>query len=671
MLKRFWLLLLLLAAFSPAAADVTTGSLTRSNLPAAIGGNPDCKDARVFCVGKQASAEYSVIGGRDCTSATAPNAAGSALYAALPLATDPNNPVIVRVSRGLYQECLAIDPNAGSSNVAVTDGLVLELEPDVIIRPAVTTAASVEGGVIAVGAVSAATAQNVVKNLRIIAYGATVQNDAFSSPEAALQIERETCTSTSSVLSWLVEGGRWIGAHDSIQWCLDNTSSNSATQIPRGIVRNLTSIGGADNLVHKGNAWVTIQNVIAHTMTNYCETTDTTITDARSGTVASGTSTTVFTIDASESAVNHAFAGRKVTLSGGTCAAGYTGWIKDSNTSRALTVFPAAGFTPDNTCSYAIAAVPNATEAPCRDIDWTVIRAQAAIEFGYWKTTCIHRGSQAPTTQAADLDRLEVQGLTCTIDVNDFGAEVDSSTCTNTGTTQQFIACWLDYAQRRYQNASATDLDCTINLNVDLPDLNCTNPVGCVVAAEAAIAEGTLSVNGMRCTVNNAGDDDENMAAIVERAGNVHTMRVDGASLDINNTVGSYVGTSTTIIQTGTGTIQVGNITSPDTISVTADAADISLLPGASMANSGTLDFGSITSDCVEVVNGGGAATITVLGAAAGDSCSVGVPTAAAVLKSSWTCRVTAANTVTVKHCCNNGTCDPASGTYTATVRRQ
>lgn len=87
-------------------------------------------------------------------------------------------------------------------------------------------------------------------------------------------------------------------------------------------------------------------------------------------------------------------------------------------------------------------------------------------------------------------------------------------------------------------------------------------------------------------------------------------------------------------------------------------------------ANSGTatIDFGSITADCKEVDNAAAASTITVTGAATGESCILGVPTAAAnAATSSFTCRVSGTNTVTVRHCCI-GTCDPGSGSFKAVV---
>ena len=79
-----------------------------------------------------------------------------------------------------------------------------------------------------------------------------------------------------------------------------------------------------------------------------------------------------------------------------------------------------------------------------------------------------------------------------------------------------------------------------------------------------------------------------------------------------------------------------------------------------SFAASTTIDFASATDAC-DV-----SSDITVTGAAANDVCVVGAPTTAD--EDSWfSCFVSAANTVKVKHCAH-GTVNPASATYTVRV---
>lgn len=88
------------------------------------------------------------------------------------------------------------------------------------------------------------------------------------------------------------------------------------------------------------------------------------------------------------------------------------------------------------------------------------------------------------------------------------------------------------------------------------------------------------------------------------------------------------------------------------------------------LSGSATIDFGAIaTTVCADVDNAAAAATITVTGAAAGDTVYLGVPTAAAVAGSQFSAWVSGANTVTVRHCCIPAAgCNPGSGSFRADV---
>jgi hypothetical protein len=81
------------------------------------------------------------------------------------------------------------------------------------------------------------------------------------------------------------------------------------------------------------------------------------------------------------------------------------------------------------------------------------------------------------------------------------------------------------------------------------------------------------------------------------------------------------------------------------------------------LSNSATLDFANVAAgpECSADL------TITVTNAAAGDRCDLGVPSGVPA-KSMFMCFVSASNTVTVRHCCLTGACDPASATYRAGV---
>ncbi len=80
--------------------------------------------------------------------------------------------------------------------------------------------------------------------------------------------------------------------------------------------------------------------------------------------------------------------------------------------------------------------------------------------------------------------------------------------------------------------------------------------------------------------------------------------------------------------------------------------------------NSATLDFASAAANTCSAD-----LTVTVTGAVANDPCVVSPPNASVNAGSSFTCWVSAADTVTVRHCNTSaGANDPASGTYKVMV---
>lgn len=84
------------------------------------------------------------------------------------------------------------------------------------------------------------------------------------------------------------------------------------------------------------------------------------------------------------------------------------------------------------------------------------------------------------------------------------------------------------------------------------------------------------------------------------------------------------------------------------------------------LAGSIAFDFASVTITCEDSTG------ITVTGAAVNDPCFVGPPTtisgAGTGLHSSFTCYVSAADTVKVRHCAAGTADNPASATYTVRV---
>jgi hypothetical protein len=89
---------------------------------------------------------------------------------------------------------------------------------------------------------------------------------------------------------------------------------------------------------------------------------------------------------------------------------------------------------------------------------------------------------------------------------------------------------------------------------------------------------------------------------------------------------------------------------------------------GAQISNfltgSATLDFASAAATVCSAD-----LTITVTGATAGSTCMVGAPNGSVNAGSQFTCWVSAANTVSVRHCnISAAPNDPASGTFKVTV---
>lgn len=80
-----------------------------------------------------------------------------------------------------------------------------------------------------------------------------------------------------------------------------------------------------------------------------------------------------------------------------------------------------------------------------------------------------------------------------------------------------------------------------------------------------------------------------------------------------------------------------------------------------SLAGSAVIDFGSVSITCTD------SSAITITGAQTGDPCFVGAPTTAAA-NSTFTCFVSAADAVKVRHCPAGTAIDPASATYRVRV---
>lgn len=81
-----------------------------------------------------------------------------------------------------------------------------------------------------------------------------------------------------------------------------------------------------------------------------------------------------------------------------------------------------------------------------------------------------------------------------------------------------------------------------------------------------------------------------------------------------------------------------------------------------SYAGSTTFNFASVTTTCEDSTG------FTVTGAATGDVCIVGVPSTGGSSNGTYSCYVSAADTVKVRHCAAGTADDPASATFTVRV---
>ena len=651
-------LIVLLLSVSGAWAQVVTNHITRVG----IGGIPECKDSRVFCVGKQTGAEYSVIGGATCSSATSDNAAGSALKAAKDSGLCAiTTPCVVRVGPGLYQECFVIDE---MTDVAVVGAGIYAT----IVRPAVTTATDIDGGVCRIG--MDVDADNSARSTaRIELSDLTCWNDATSSPEAGVQVGEEGGNGSGNAATWTdvsLHNYRSIGVHDSTQWY--GSSLTTDTDLPVIWVRDAFLIGGADTLVAKGFTQSYVQNVTAISWSNYCESTDTAELAAQTGTVTDSTSTTTIVISDPGSLTNNFYAGRRLRLNdragGGTCPADCTSVDND----RQVTLWDVATATatvnkawnltcdPDAECDYTIAAVGMADASPCTDIDWTVIKASdSLIAHGHWKATAYHHGVGTTPAASPSGDLQSITGSSFLVYLNDFGPV--GASCASAVQTE-IAGMLMSYAGNdRTRESLLLNNTVDVRVNADSFSSACSPDIVGVGNVGAGIVDGVTTFSGT-IRVDNTADDDAEIACIASTSSGTASLSVPIAVCDINNT-GGGTSSAVSIIQANSDTLTVGSIVSPDAITT---SGTITHLPGMLAAITGTVaeDLADPAGACVE------GSAITVTGAVLGDSCVAGF-SAALPVGVSGSCRVTADDEAKMILC---GTGDPASMTYTARVTK-
>ena len=621
--------------------------------------------AQVVTVAKSGG-QFTTICGATCGTATAVCAAGSALASFSD--SSITKPYIVKIGPGIYDECVAID---NRTDIALIGSGVYAT----IIRPSVTSASDVLGGVIRIANATGTTASTA----RIEIADLTVWDDAYTTPSNPAIFVGARDPNTASDAAWMdvdIHDVRAIGNSEAVRFFGSRLTTD--TNSPRGSVRNSQLIAGAMGINLAGAIKFTGQDLDILARTNWCETATTTFLSSQTGVVVSG-GVSFFAIDAADDfGANDGYVGRKVVLTdtdgGGAGVCGATNaldgdqyWIIDYTTADdTITVTPDTDEAVTTGCTYTIAAVANFSNAPCTDKDWTVIRAGDPNGIYTGPAGIVIKAGASQMTAMPDDNYINIKNARVKIEANDFGPGQGGNCAFNNGVGQSagFIQC-----NSSTQDVALEDVDVVMDINVDLDDAaNLTPDVACYnIATET---EGLAVAKNVRCTINNTGDADTTTSAFVSGLSTT-VLRVLGAFVDINNTGGGVGATKTDLLNTA-GTLAVGNIVSDATV---ATSGTITFLNGGTydaITGTATIDYGALAvSTCADVDAAAAAATITTTGAATGDVVTLGVPAAAAVAGSLFNGWVSAADTVTVRHCCVIvAGCNPASGSFRATVRK-
>jgi len=571
-------------------------------------------------------------------------AAGSAVELARTLRDGGAEHVLIRVLPGRYDDVVALND--------ITD-VTLWIMPGAIIRPIVSAAADVDGGVIRVG--DDATTRGA-DNIWIVVDG-IVQNDAFSAPESGIQVGREACADEAKA-TWgnvhITGSGTVIGHHDSVQWCSDRRDSATATDQPSLRLSHILTIGGRDNVVKKGNSIDYMWGGMSKTITNYCETSDEMFLVAVSGTAQAGEISRVTLEAADNFGAVGGYVGRTITFSdnGGGCGAtnacdGHEGTVTDFGApgfENVVTFSPSCSEAITTGCNYTISAVGEYEVAPCRDVDWTII-ASGGFQFGWWKLTWLHFGVTG-TDLSQDADLLHVSNWTGETRANDFATR-GGANCVGTASQAGCLAGILSYATEFYKRAIFDNVISRVVLNTEVGDLTVVSAVAINGNLEQADFTGRAEI------INNA--DTDNDLAVFNVTDAQGALRVWRADVDIVDNASSS-GTMSYLRQTA-GTLIAGDVRSP------TSRAAIGTIGGLRKGLTGSLteDIGVVTT-CLDSTG-----SITVTGAAFGDTCSV-TTSVAPTAGQAVTCKVTAADTVKVNVC---GAGDPPSTTYTVSVEKK
>ena len=621
--------------------------------------------AQVVTVAKSGG-QFPTICGATCGTATAVCAAGSALASFSD--SSITKPYIVKIGPGIYDECVAID---NRTDIALIGSGVYAT----IIRPTVTAASDVLGGVIRLANATGTTASTA----RIEIADLTVWDDAYTTPSNPAIYVGARDPNSASAAAWQdvdIHDVRAIGNNEAIR--IVGTRLTTDTNGPRASVRNSTLIAGAAGLTLGNGVTFIGQDLDILARTNWCETATTTFLSSQTGVVVSGTGNT-FVIDAADDfGANDGYVGRKVVLTdtdgGGAGVCGALNqldtdefWITDYVTSTdTITAAPTFDEAATSGCTYTIAAVANFSNAPCTDKDWTVIRGGDPNGAYGGPVGIVNKTNNISFSAVPDDFYLAFKNVRIKVEANDFGPG-QASPCG--AATAPASGGYMHCGTTSVQNVTLDDVDVTYDINVDLDDSATSSPDASCFAAGVvggAEIEGLAVIKNARCTINNTGDADAAVSAFVANGTNAGTVRVLDGFVDINNTGGGVGATKTDLLQATSGVLVIGNIVSDAAV---ATSGTITFL------NGGTYD--AITATAALNFSDPAVAacstdlTITATGAADGDVVTLGVPNGSIVTGSIYGAWVSATDTVTVRHCCGVADCaDPASGTFRVTVRK-
>lgn len=519
-----------------------------------------------------------VVCGTDCTDPTTAMddqcdpGSGVALLRAMREAVPSPTWINFHVKGGDYtDECVSVNSRGAASGGTplAMDYINITVDRSAYFHPFVDSPLDVAGGVWRFANQSSIGSDEPrVEHINLV-WNGTCQNDASSAPEACIQVGRESGSTDPAGYTWdhfdIEINGVVAGLHDGLQFMC---ARGAATSVPRARVHGTGLVVSAnDPLAMKGSCGIPdVVGLHRKLWTNYVEDDDSTFLGVVAGTVASGTSSTVFTLDAADNygEVN-GYSYRTVTLTdnGGGCAAAGKSVVATSDAgANTVTVVTPFAATPGAGCDYSISAVPNWEQSPIRQtLAWRQIQAQDGTTR-FWKKGGDHFGTSATNTPSTkDIFRSIGGSIEMILNDASLGGTASCSTASSAG-----LYCVTNYTQK-YRDAIYDGTPCTVRVNVDLqPMTGCSVPVGGLGLIGSGDWLGKLIFRNAPITVVNSADPELATFGVVN-ASTVGTrnIQLENVQIDRQNTVGGYAARTADTYIESTNTISfAGPVTSPN-----------------------------------------------------------------------------------------------------------